>query len=90
VSGGVYQQGGGVFQQDGDLLNAVRRHLEILSNVVYRRRAHPFVEDQLSGLLGLFFAIDEADASNDLWDQFESFEAAPMLLGLQTEFKDHR
>jgi len=44
----------------------------------------------LSGLLGLFFAIDETDASNDLWNQFEFLEAAPMLLGLQSEFKDHR
>ena len=43
----------------------------------------------ISGLLGLFFAIDEADSRNDLWNQL-SFEAAPMLLGLQTEFKDHR
>jgi hypothetical protein len=40
--------------------------------------------------LGLFFAIDETDASNDLWNQFETLEPAPMLLGLQTEFEDHR
>jgi hypothetical protein len=39
--------------------------------------------------LGLFFAIDETDASNDLWDQFEALEAAPMLLSFQTEFEDH-
>jgi hypothetical protein len=30
------------------------------------------VNDGLSGLLVLFFAIDEADASNYLWDQFET------------------
>jgi len=39
--------------------------------------------------LGLFFAIDETDASNYLWDQFEALESAPMLLSFQTEFKDH-
>jgi hypothetical protein len=37
--------------------------------------------------LGLFFTIDETDASNYLWDQFEALEPAPMLLGFQTEFK---
>jgi hypothetical protein len=26
----------------------------------------------LGGLLGLFFATDESDASNHLWNQFES------------------
>jgi hypothetical protein len=27
--------------------------------------------------LSSFFLIDKTDASNDLWDQFESLEAAP-------------
>ena len=44
----------------------------------------------LSGLLGLFFAIDETDAGNDLLDQFEALQPAPMLLGFQTKFEDHR
>ena len=43
----------------------------------------------LSSLLGLFFAIDETDASNYLWDQFETLEPAPVLLRFQTEFEDH-
>jgi hypothetical protein len=38
--------------------------------------------------LGLFFAIDKTDAGNDLWDQFEAQQSAPMLLGLQTKFED--
>ena len=49
----------------------------------------PLVEMILSGQLGLFFAIDETDASNYLWDQFEALEPAPMLLGFQAQFKDH-
>jgi hypothetical protein len=40
--------------------------------------------------LGLSCAIDEAAASSHLWNQFESMESAPMLLGFQSEFKDHR
>ena len=47
------------------------------------------LNDWLSSLLGLFFAIDETDASNYLWDQFEALEPAPMLLGFQAQFKDH-
>jgi len=43
----------------------------------------------LGGLLGLFFAIDESDAGNYLWNQFEALEPTPMLLGFQAEFKDH-
>jgi hypothetical protein len=40
-------------------------------------------------LLGLFFTIDESDASKDLGNQFEALEPAPMLLRLEAEFKDH-
>jgi hypothetical protein len=40
--------------------------------------------------LGLFFTIDETDTSNYLWNQFESLQPAPMLLGFQTKFEDHR
>ena len=64
----------------------------ILSKVVYRVLAHPLKTiglNGLSGLFGLFFAIDETDASNYLWDQLEALKSAPMLLGFQTEFKDH-
>jgi hypothetical protein len=39
--------------------------------------------------LGLFFAMEETNASDYLWDQFEALEAAPMPLGFQAEFKDH-
>jgi hypothetical protein len=41
------------------------------------------------GFLALFFAIDETDTSDDLRDQLEPLESAPMFLGLQAEFKDH-
>ena len=37
----------------------------------------------------MFFAIDESDASNYHWDQFEALKPAPMLLGFQAKFKDH-
>jgi hypothetical protein len=39
--------------------------------------------------LGLFFAIDESNTGNYLWDQFEALEPAPMLLGFQAELEDH-
>jgi hypothetical protein len=35
------------------------------------------------------FFVDETDASNYLWDQFEALEPTPMLLGFQSEFEDH-
>jgi hypothetical protein len=41
----------------------------------------------LSGLLGLFFAIDETDASNDLWNQFKSLQPAPVLLASRPSLK---
>jgi hypothetical protein len=63
---------------------------EILSNVVYRREAHPLLNDWLGGLLGLFFAIDELNADDDLGDEFKALESTPMLLGFQGELKDHR
>ena len=63
---------------------------EILSNVVYRREAHPLLNDWLGGLLGLFFAIDELNADDDLGDEFKALESTPMLLGFLGEFKDHR
>ena len=44
----------------------------------------------LGGLLGLFFAIDELNADDDLGDEFKALESTPMLLGFQGEFKDHR
>jgi hypothetical protein len=62
---------------------------EILSKLVYRGRAHPCENNWLGGLLGLFFAMEETNASDYLWDQFEALEAAPMPLGFQAEFKDH-
>ena len=43
----------------------------------------------LSGLFGLFFAIDQTNASNYLWDQLKTLEPTPMFLGLQAEFEDH-
>ena len=46
--------------------------------------------DWLGGLLGLFFAIDELNADDDLGDEFKALESTPMLLGFQGEFKDHR
>ena len=61
-----------------------------MSNVVYRREAHPLLNDWLGGLLGLFFAIDELNADDDLGDEFKALESTPMLLGFQGEFKDHR
>jgi hypothetical protein len=61
---------------------------------VHRRRAPPclnvWLTVWLSGLFGLFFAIVETDANNYFWNQFESLDPAPMLLGFQTEFEDHR
>ena len=53
-------------------------------------RAHPCLNDWLGGLLGLFFAIDELNAVDDLGDEFKALESTPMLLGFQGEFKDHR
>jgi hypothetical protein len=40
--------------------------------------------------VGLFFTIDETNTGNYLWNQFESLQPAPMLLGFQTKFEDHR
>ena len=37
----------------------------------------------------MFFTIYETDAGNDLLDQFEALQPAPMLLGFQTKFEDH-
>ena len=48
------------------------------------------LNDWLGGLLGLFFAIDELNADDDLGDEFKALESTPMLLGFQGEFKDHR
>jgi hypothetical protein len=36
---------------------------------------------QLSGLLGLFFTVDETDAGNDLLDQFEALESGANAFG---------
>ncbi len=62
---------------------------EILSKVVYRGWAHPFKITWLGGLLSLFFAIDESDTGDYLWNQFEALKPTPVLLGFQAEFKDH-
>jgi hypothetical protein len=48
------------------------------------------LNDWLGGLLGLFFAIDELNADDDLGDEFKALKSTPMLLGFQGEFKDHR
>ena len=53
-------------------------------------RGASLLNDWLGGLLGLFFAIDELNADDDLGDEFKALESTPMLLGLQGEFKDHR
>ena len=53
-------------------------------------RGASLLNDWLGGLLGLFFAIDELNADDDLLDEFKALESTPMLLGLQGEFKDHR
>ena len=53
-------------------------------------RGASLLNDWLGGLLGLFFAIDELNADDDLGDEFKALESTPMLLGFQGEFKDHR
>ena len=53
-------------------------------------RGASLLNDWLGGLLGLFFAIDESNADDDLGDEFKALESTPMLLGFQGEFKDHR
>jgi hypothetical protein len=39
--------------------------------------------------LGLFFTSTKRTPVNDLLDQFEALQPAPMLLGFQTKFEDH-
>jgi hypothetical protein len=53
-------------------------------------RGASLLNDWLGGLLGLFFAIDELNADDDLGDEFKALESTPMLLGFEGEFKDHR
>ena len=46
-------------------------------------RGASLLNDWLGGLLGLFFAIDELNADDDLGDEFKALESTPMLLGFQ-------
>ena len=67
----------------------VARVRDIVKCCVSERGAS-LLNDWLGGLLGLFFAIDELNADDDLGDEFKALESTPMLLGFQGEFKDHR
>jgi len=40
--------------------------------------------------LGLFFTIDEADASNYFCNQLGSLQPAPMFLSFQAKLEHHR
>src|SRR3984957_9244343 len=46
-------------------------------------RGASLLNDWLGGLPGLFFAIDELHADDDLWNKFKALETTPMLLGFQ-------
>ena len=62
----------------------MRLACEILSKVVYERKgASEFKVTSSGSLLGLFFTIDEQDAGDDLGNQFEALEPAPMFLGFR-------
>ena len=44
-------------------------------------RGASLLNDWLGGLLGLFFAIDELNADDDLGDEFKALELTPRVLG---------
>jgi hypothetical protein len=57
---------------------------DIVKTCVSERGASE-LSDYLRSLLGLFFTVDEQDAGDDLRDQFEALEPAPMFLGFQAD-----
>ena len=77
------------FGPDEEDMLAPKEDGDIVKCCVSERGAS-LLNDWLGGLLGLFFAIDELNADDDLGDEFKALESTPMLLGFQGEFKDHR
>ena len=67
-----------------NLICLQQRTVEVLSNVVDGKRAHP----TNSGCL-LHLAVDEWDTLDDLGDELVAVESVPVFLRIGGQFEDH-